>query len=485
MKRTVLLTLACMVMMPALMGQGRIYLYHNIGDTINGLDTIYHHQWDYVSWVEDNNHLLYDLNMFNSYNVDISGSFYPKFLRYCYTETPIDILGLAAVFYATDSNGTIYSDYDHDTRLQEYLYLYEASSEAFEMKGEVPIHATDTNIRHLKIPMRLGPNLNSCCPTYSRYFCLPIREYYFNKAIRVEDSFYVGMSTNSNSLMVSDYGVPISAPGGIMNRGLYSAPASLYDGITISVEHNYEWFSCDTTVCPFPPIQHYRYLSQGDSGCIHRFWHGYLLVFPIVGLDSSFFVHDSAYVGCYVARNLHVAEQGDGYAILQWEHRPGQARYQISYGPSGITPGQGIIVECPINARSITGLDSCTHYVAYVRSVCERSTTLYSDWSDSISIYICDMPEDTTGDWGDSTKVVSPVESLTGLMPNPASGQVTVYSSFQLTGVTMYGLHGESVLEQPLEGHSATLDIGRLRPGVYIVMIHTSQGSVSRKLVVQ
>ena len=70
------------------------------------------------------------------------------------------------------------------------------------------------------------------------------------------------------------------------------------------------------------------------------------------------------------------------------------------------------------------------------------------------------------------------------LSPSPACGQVTVHSSLFMTGVTIYDILGESVLEQTLEGYSVTLDIGTLSPGMYIVMIHTPRGSVNRKLVV-
>ena len=304
----------------------------------------------------------------------------------------------------------------------------------------------------------------------NRLFHFPIREFYFDKAKTVEDSFYVGVSLYSD----------ISENGERFYNGLITYEALFVQNPTYCPLYDPD--------CPDMPLQHYRFLSSDGNSWIHDDLNTYILVFPIVELDSSFFEHDSAYVGCWVARNLHVAEQGDGYAILQWEHRPGQARYQISYGPSGITPEQGTIVECPLNARSLTGLDSCTHYVAYVRAVCERSSTLYSDWSDSISIFICDTPPDTTDidtTGGDTTAVMSPLERFTYLMPNPAAGQVTVCSSFSLSGVTLYGMHGECVMEQPLQGLAATLDISALNPGVYIVMIHTSQGFVSKKLVVQ
>ena len=58
-------------------------------------------------------------------------------------------------------------------------------------------------------------------------------------------------------------------------------------------------------------------------------------------------------------------------------------------------------------------------------------------------------------------------------------------SSFGLSAVELYNAAGAKVAEQPATGYSATLDVGTLPPGPYLVRITTPAGKVTKKLVVQ
>ena len=77
------------------------------------------------------------------------------------------------------------------------------------------------------------------------------------------------------------------------------------------------------------------------------------------------------------------------------------------------------------------------------------------------------------------------LERYTGLQPNPAAERVQVLSSFGLTGVEVYNAAGAKVAEQPATGYHATLDVGALPAGPYLVRIKTPNGTATKKLLVQ
>ena len=77
------------------------------------------------------------------------------------------------------------------------------------------------------------------------------------------------------------------------------------------------------------------------------------------------------------------------------------------------------------------------------------------------------------------------LERYTGLQPNPAAERVQVLSSFGLTGVEVYNAAGIKVQEQKATGYVATLDVGALPAGPYLVRIKTPNGTVTKKLLVQ
>ena len=79
---------------------------------------------------------------------------------------------------------------------------------------------------------------------------------------------------------------------------------------------------------------------------------------------------------------------------------------------------------------------------------------------------------------------ISPLSHLTNVKPNPASGEVTVQSAYPLNQVVVYDLQGHTMLVQPKEGLEATLDVGVLPQGVYVMAIHTSAGIATKRLVV-
>ena len=65
-------------------------------------------------------------------------------------------------------------------------------------------------------------------------------------------------------------------------------------------------------------------------------------------------------------------------ADISWNDRNNSLTWQVEYGPTGFTHGQGVSAIVTTNPYTITGLSSSTDYDVYVRSICNAGDT--SDW---------------------------------------------------------------------------------------------------------
>ena len=202
-----------------------------------------------------------------------------------------------------------------------------------------------------------------------------------------------------------------------------------------------------------------------------------MLDFPIVLIDSSFFDGPPQYV-CPPVQNFHVGNMYDDQAVLLWDADNEHSSWQISYGPAGTMAGEGTVTNCPIQVGQLMRTDTCSHYVAYVRAVCNHDSVCYSQWSDGVDIY-----------FKDSTAAIntpgSILEQLTYVIPNPASDAVQVMSSFSLTHVEAYSLQGARMLDIATGGLATAFSVRDWPKGVYIVIVHTLGGSTAKKLVVK
>lgn len=479
MKRIIFLILTALAMNGFVKAQSPYY--YRTGDTIVGRSPIYFYQWWSDSWLADTNHRLTGARVSESEPQNFM--YFPcgEILQYCYTETPLNIIGIATSCAPNSSFG---GDYGENPSWQEYVRLYEAYENDFVLLKEVP-YSYSTPVRYMDIKYRGVPHgLNEnnrdeffCCehPAQNENFLYPIREYYFDKPVTVYDSFYVGHTTESFCLE--------------FHPELPTAHWWYMSGYSIG------WFkyrnNCSNP-CEYTPFQlhKYRHLTKdtdpnsstyGDT--LDKNWHWtpsrlFMLQFPIVVIDSSYIIPPYE---CPPVESPRVGDQGDGQAILLWDTHTDHNSWQISYGPQGTEPDDGTIVNCPIQVGRIDGLDTCTHYTAYVRAVCNHDSICYSQWSEPVDIYLCDT---TGGGGGDPSSVTSALSLLTNIIPNPASTFATVYSSFQLTALEAYDLRGNKVLDTKASGASATIDIADWPSGMYIVIVHTPAGNVAKKLVV-
>lgn len=466
------------------------YYYHT-GDTIEGRSPIYFYQWWTEDWLADPYHkLTFYRDREPQSHQNVYANYWPhgELLQYCYTETPLNIIGIATSCEIVEY-GFEFRPVPPDANLvfQEYLRLYDANEESFTLLKEVPYN-TGTPKRYLKTTLRRNGYLDDrCCnePKPNEDYYFPITEYYFDKPVTVYDSFYIGYTTENVFTNINYESDLYTWRGYYAWYELLGSCLFWNENLTDMSEECFT--SCDYTPYHLRKFRHIVYdwdtLSPNYGDTIDREWHWrynreFMLQFPIVAIDSSYIIPPYE---CPPVESPRVADQSNGQVILLWDTHPDHNSWQISYGPQGTEPDDGTIVNCPIQVGQINGLDTCTHYTAYVRAVCNHDSICYSQWSEPLDIYICDT---TSGGGGDNS-VTSALNMLTNIIPNPASTFATVYSSFQLTALEAYDLRGNKMLDTKASGASATINIADWPSGMYIVIVHTPAGNVAKKLVVK
>ena len=511
MKRILFIAFAILFLAAPFTGRSQHQYYFNEGDTIYGRDTTYHYQWWSEQWLASD-----PLHKLGYEDIDLYWLLHGRVARYCYTEQPLNIIGIATTLYNCCIDGQYAYEHglpegwgnpcDVPPDKQEYLILYEADTfsrhNRFYEVGRIPFDYTKP-ARYLNLDLR--HNNNVCCniaPNFNKI--VKIREYYFDKPITVYDSFYVGHTLNTNFWPDPEYndywhwGVTCFSIG-------YQQPNPNTSGCP-----------ADELNCESIPIQTYKwkqddFMISGINVIDSSVWYyaqvpQLILEFPIILIDSSFFYGPPQYV-CPQATNFRIANTDidDRKVVLLWDTHGDHQSWQISYGPAGTAPDDGTIINCPMQVGQIMNLDTCTEYVAYVRAVCNHDSIVYSEWSDSLLINVCD----TTG--GGTGRIDATSAQFVQLMPNPASEQVQVISSFGISGIEVYDLQGRLVLETengrcntprpsatPLregtadaaEGTiptalSAQFSVSGWLPGLYIAVVHTPAGNFAKKLAVK
>ena len=135
------------------------------------------------------------------------------------------------------------------------------------------------------------------------------------------------------------------------------------------------------------------------------------------------------------------------------------------------------------NRVTLTGLRPTTTYLAHVRAWCTRDSE-YGEWSPFVELQTTAHQQPDTTQGPDTVKI-DVVGLFTWLTPNPATGMVTVQSSYRLSHVAVYDVQGHLVLEQKAAGTAATFDVAHLPKGVYVVSVRTAAGTTTKRLLVE
>ena len=179
---------------------------------------------------------------------------------------------------------------------------------------------------------------------------------------------------------------------------------------------------------------------------------------------------------CYDVENLRYEPVGSAgtMAYVQWGLDILHDYYEVSYGPVGTPPGDGTVIQTHQPRVVINQLDRNTRYDVYVRAHCDRDTSGWSSWSDTLHVHLATYGIDNVGD------------EILSLSPNPARGTATVRCEAGVQSVEVVSATGATVLSLDGGGAQAcVLDLAGLAKGVYVVRIATPQGTAAQKLAVE
>lgn len=244
---------------------------------------------------------------------------------------------------------------------------------------------------------------------------------------------------------------------------------------------------------------------------------------------------------------LNVTEQRRQEATIQWRAQYSNSYFEVEYGPRGFAEGTGITLgpiapDAQYNGHAtLSGLTMDADYTVRVRSYCTTAGG-YTDWAEmdfhTDVFYIVDASTNND-EWGyvvgageylsgatvqlfayprseshpflnwsdgsnqnpriftvtcdtsfravfgDETEAVTTVGdgvSVT-LRPNPASTEVTLQSGSPVIAWTLYDIQGRVVMTGAPASHTATIDLRRQPPALYILSVKTEQGTVKSKII--
>lgn len=388
-----------------------------------------------------------------------------------HSDTPISVAGIAFLYprfkwdRTTGTRHIIRSEWiSHDYDLLK-LQLMDTSMNVLAEGCNLLTDSVGNPILRINVngPSSL-PEVHLAPNTYVDQNYQPITydiyEAMFPSPITVTDSFYLALHFESSRQNKEPLSVP--APGiyeflAINNNSGYAQGFRNYDFPEIN------WFAKSS----YRYINDIEYISVVDDNwfthddvCEEK--HGYMLIFPI--LETS----------CHVPTGLRWNPMGGGKVRLSWESGTWDTEWEVSYGLSGIAPEDGTIITATSTSAQLSGIGTDTHYVAYVRTKCVVRDTVWSDWSDSISIFL-------------STQGIDNMDKDGGivLLPNPASNSVLLTTEAPLTGIDVYTAAGAFYKHLPASGNAADIDVSSWPSGTYLLHISTPIGITTKKLIVQ
>ena len=393
----------------------------------------------------------------------------PEYARYCYTDSALRVIGVAGTFRFSRQDW-----YPSDTRdpweifQKEYFKLYEVDSTSDDMVLLAEAQWAPSQPRYLMDGMyNMDPRSRSA-------YQEPVFEAYFKTPQIVHDSFYVATTMNNNR------SIPDLHP--CMHVSLVTM--ELYDMLKYD------------TLDYGPKPNHFKrklqYVTPNIDpvyGITDTLWHvlhtlgihtstphehkSYLCLFPIIDTgwrDLTGHPHQ-----CPTPTGLSLLYINSEVAMLTWDG-PAAHQWQLSVTPEGGTPGGGTVYTTTTDMQAVTGLDTARWYTAWVRSLCDNDSI--SEWSDSVRFYV---PSQNSG----TIAVEQAADAFTHVMPNPASGSVSVICSYRMSRIDVYSTNGSKVMTIDSPGNSVSADISSLPSGTYLMRVYTTNGVANKRLVVK
>ena len=426
------------------------YYYHRTGDTIeHDSPTYFHYWWDWQRYYST----LRVLTLTQSSGRRNGTIMY----RHITTDT-LKIIGIAGLRPSRPIHGP------DDTTALDYLFVFGAdplnklaqvrrfwwrdTHRKIHLQSNGTIHNLQTTDDYLRPEERLS----NCCYNHpwDRYF--DVYEYYFDSAITVVDSFYVG----SNQSTTDYYDVMEVAWGGEDCEGTACDFLSFH--IVSQTLNQTEWTHADI---PF----------------------GYL-VWPIIQIDTT--VPPEGI--CLPLENLRATAIDTFSVSIAWtDVSTVTSQVEIRYGPTA-TPNANWHTTT-VSATTTATIDlprrDYSDYAIFIRAICQ-STKNNSEWSDSLFV---SLPRNTPDNPSptDSLDIHLPSSGNTSitLQPNPATGHTLITSPLPLQHVTLHNTSGALLYSNPAHGLSHALPLDGLPAGSYLVSVRTARGTFVRTLVVK
>ena len=235
--------------------------YHQVGDTVRGKCPIYQYEqgwWPTLNATGHTDSLIGTIGTFG-------------YMKHT-TNTPLKVIGVASTIARLDRSNPTNMQEDMDTSIDGTLYYVLCDATASGPVELARVCWTDDYMTHpkryMELPMRGGAA--SCDQMQDLTAIVSLREYYFDSAITVTDSFYLGCATPDP--IVTDF-----------NGFSYIASHMWVHCTYWSAEADGTYKECAMDI---PEFTYY------DSSRLDNQWHYYthkrfLLVFPIIEVDTT------------------------------------------------------------------------------------------------------------------------------------------------------------------------------------------------------
>lgn len=412
--------------------------YHQVGDTVRGKCPIYQYEQGWWPTLNASGHTDSVIGTFGAFG----------YMKHT-TNTPLRVIGVASTVARLDR--TIMQE-DLDTSIDGTLYYVLLDATAGGPVELTRVCWTDDYsthpTRYLELPRRGGAA--SCDQMQDFTAIVPLREYYFDSAITVTDSFYLGCATTDPTL--TDF-----------NSFSYIA-SHMWDYCAYAVSPddtpNPSLKPCEMEV---PEFTYY------DSSRLDNQWHYYThkrfqLIFPIIEVDTF----------CVTPEEPQVAYRDSVRVRVEWTDTRNLSWEVSRTAPNG-DPDAGLITPTAVPYIEYTDIDDDSVYHVYVRGYCE--TGIFAGWSDwSTPCLIDSIPTPPTPP--DSLGITAIETADFSLSPNPTDGSVQ-----------LIGLHDEltSIEVLDITGHflkafenTAIFSISDLSSGTYIVRVKTHRDNTEK-----
>lgn len=438
--KKILYILSFIAVASSTMAQGGFY--HQVGDTVRGKCPIYQYEQGFWPTLNASNHTD------SLINTAFSTFGYMKHT----TNTPLKVIGVASTWARLDRSNPTSMQEDMDTSIDGTLYYVLCDATASGPVELARVCWSDDYITHPKRYMELPLKTGLCSNMEDHDTIVSLREYYFDSAITVTDSFYLGCVIPDPT--VTDFNGFSYIASHMWNYCTYS-----------SMDDNGTYKECATDM---PEFTYY------DSSRLDNMWHYttrkfFQLVFPIIEVDTT--------IVCNVPGDPQVAYRDSLMVRVEWSDTS-NARWEVSRTAPGGNPDAGLITPTTNPYIEYTDIDNDSTYEVYVRGYCVAS--VWEGWSDwNTPCLIDSLPTPPTPP--DSVGIATIETADFSLFPNPTTGKVTIQvqnSNFIIQHCYLTDLTGRrEEVRLTLDGPNRyTLDLTSRPQDTYLLTLTTADG---------